>query len=425
MSTGAGDPPPERPPDEPSPPRRPWDDIEVPELDEVASRRPAAPAGAGPPRRRRRGRWLPVLVALLVLAAIGFLVWYFLFRGEGGEAGSSGAPISVEPASVDFGDEDVGRRSPLQTVTLTNTGARPLGIESIELTGKNRKSFAVAAATTCDPIAPLNADESCTIAIRFRPTGRGDRTATLAVRISGQNDLLGVGLSGVGIGEPEVALETTRIDLGEVRIGGEPATGRVRLANRGNVALRIESIELEGQAAADFEALRGRRRCSPSRAVRPGGACALAVRFSPTEVGEWTATLVVRHDAPAGLAQIQQHGVGVRVPRGRVSPSEIAFGRVRVSRRSAPETVTFENIGSGVVAISAVAIGGDGARNFRIAQATCETGTRLRPGETCMVDVRFRPQTRGAHASTLVIEANTPAGRHAVELRGRGAPAAG
>jgi hypothetical protein len=419
--------PPEESPEEPAPEPRPWDDIEVPELEEAAAARAATesvyPEASRPRRRRSR---LGLLAGLLILAAIGFLIWYFLFRSEDESGGSSeAAAATVAPVSLDFGDQDVGKRSPPQTVTLTNTGARPIGIESIELNGPNRKSFTIAKATTCGPVAPLNEDESCTIAIRFRPTGRGDRTAALVVRVSGVAQPLRVALTGAGVGEPEVALEATRIDLGEIALGADPSTGQTTLTNRGNVALRIEAIELEGAAAGEFEVLAGKKRCAPSRAVKPKGSCTLVVRFRPSEVGGRTATLVVRHDASDSLSQIQLQGVGVGVARGTVSPDGIAFGGVRVNRRSAPETVTFENTGTAAATISSVSLGGEGARHFRIADTTCTPDAKVRPGATCTVDVRFRPRTRGAHAATLVIEANTPAGEHAVELRGRGTRAGG
>jgi Cep192 domain 4 len=418
------EPAPEQPPEEPAREPRPWDDIEVPELEEGASR--LTPTAAEPPRPRRRQNRYAILVGLLVLAAIGFLIWYFFFRSDDETQSSSETPPgSVAPASLDFGDQDVGRRSPPQAVTLANTGGRPLGIESIELTGPNRKSFSIAKATTCEPVRPLNEAETCAIAIRFRPTGQGDRTATLAVRVSGMTQPLKVALGGIGVGEPEVSLEATGIELGEVELGAEPTAGQVTLTNRGNVALTIETIELEGEAATNFDVLSGSKRCSPSRAVKPRRSCVLAVRFSPTEIGARTATLVVRHDAPAGVSQIQLHGAGVGVPKGTVSPNEIAFGSVRVNRRSSPETVTFENTGTAAVTIAAVSISGGDARDFRIAAATCEAGTKVRPGETCTVDVRFRPRTRGVHESLLAIEANTPAGEHGVDLRGRGTRASG
>jgi hypothetical protein len=305
-------------------------------------------------------------------------------------------------------------------VTLANAGERPLAIDSLALTGKNRRSFTIARATTCEPAAPVNPGESCTIALRFRPTGRGARSATLTVKLAGLPAPLTVALAGDGVGEPEATLGATAIDLGRVELGAEPSSGQTTLTNGGNVGLRIESVELEGLAAADFEVLGGARRCSPGRRVGPGRSCVLAVRFRPAEVGERSASLVVRHDALSGVSQVELQGVGVGVPRASVAPSELAFGAVRVNRRSGAETVTFESTGSAVARVSGISIGGDGARHFRLAGGTCEEGARLRPGETCTVTVRFRPRARGAQEATLVIEANTPAGRHAVELRGRG-----
>src|SRR5690554_1260971 len=102
-------PPPETPegPPEPPPAPRPWDEIEVPELEEIR-KRPAAAAPPKPPRPPRRRRRLPLLAGALVLAAIGFLVWYFLFRSDG-EPSATGPRTTLSPAALDFGDQDVGR----------------------------------------------------------------------------------------------------------------------------------------------------------------------------------------------------------------------------------------------------------------------------------------------------------------------------
>lgn len=380
-----------------------------------------APAGRRPPRPPRRGLRLRIAATALFLAAVGFLIWYFAFNSDdGGEEQPAVSSLALTPATIDFGDEDVRKRSAVQTLTLTNGGAQPAGIAAIELTGRHRRSFAITKATTCSAEAPLNETDTCTVAVRFQPKGRGERTATLVVRFVGGVEQLASRLRGTGLGEPEIVVETTRLEFGEVELGSGPVTESTTVRNRGNVPLRFESLDLEGPAAGNYRLVQRDNGCTPRRGLRPGQACTLTVRFTPGEVGERTATLVVRHDAAGSPTTLELAGIGLGRPQGRLSPGDVGFGQVRVNRRSDAKTVTLENSGSATLTVAGVSLDGEDPRDFRIAGGSCDEGTTLEPGATCTVELRFRPRTRGRHAATLVVEADTRARRHTADLRGTG-----
>jgi hypothetical protein len=389
------------------------------------------PAGEGPAparvsRRRpppppRRGRALRIVATAAFLAVIGFLIWYFAFGSDGGgESEPAGGGVTLAPRTIDFGDADVGKRGAVQRLTLSNSGAQPAGIASIRIRGRHRRSFAVTRATSCNPEAPLNEADTCSISVRFQPKGRGERDAALVVRFVGGLEPVRARLRGTGLGQPEIVLATTRVDFGDAELGAGPETESTTVRNSGNIPLRFDSIELEGADADDFRIVQGENGCSPKRGLKPRTACTLTVRFTPSAVGERTASLVVRHDAPGSPSTLELAGVGLGRPQGQVKPAELAFGPVRVNRRSAPKTVTLENTGSARLTVQSIALDGENPRDFRIAGGSCEDGARLQPGDTCTVELRFRPRARGKRAATLVFEANTRAGRHTVSLRGTG-----
>ena len=95
--------------------------------------------------------------------------------------------------------------SPAQTVTLSNTGNAPLSIASVtlpNLAGTNPGDFAISN-NACG--ATLAAGASCNIAVTFRPTAVGTRTATL--RVDGQlgqspGSTQDVTLTGIGSATP-------------------------------------------------------------------------------------------------------------------------------------------------------------------------------------------------------------------------------
>lgn len=91
----------------------------------------------------------------------------------------TGTSVSLTPTSIDFGTRVPLLSSTSRTVTLTNadSAGRALAIKGIRITGTNASEFT----QTNNCGTRLSAGASCTITVTFRPSGFGDRTATLAV----------------------------------------------------------------------------------------------------------------------------------------------------------------------------------------------------------------------------------------------------
>src|SRR6202042_1760466 len=88
-----------------------------------------------------------------------------------------GALVKFSPASLDFGDEDVGSSSKPKEVKLTNTGNVDLTITSIQVTGTDGSDFTEA--NNCP--SSLSPKDSCEIQVTFAPTLTGERKADLAI----------------------------------------------------------------------------------------------------------------------------------------------------------------------------------------------------------------------------------------------------
>lgn len=92
--------------------------------------------------------------------------------------GTGQAPIaSFSPLSFSFGGIKVGLSSPVQAITLTNTGNATMSITSITLTGANSTDFSLG--TTCT--STLTASSNCLINITFTPILQGLRSASVSV----------------------------------------------------------------------------------------------------------------------------------------------------------------------------------------------------------------------------------------------------
>jgi chitodextrinase len=85
--------------------------------------------------------------------------------------------ITLSPATLTFANQATGTTSAPQNVTVTNTGAAPLTLGSISVTGVNRTDFAQS--STCG--TSLAQSSSCTISVTFTPSAAGTRSAAVAI----------------------------------------------------------------------------------------------------------------------------------------------------------------------------------------------------------------------------------------------------
>jgi hypothetical protein len=105
---------------------------------------------------------------------------------------ASSPTVSAIPASLSFGNVDVGATSAAQTITLANSGtADATGLTS---TSSNNVEFPVT--STCG--STLAAGASCTLNVAYAPNAAGAASATLTIGYTGGPPLF-VALSGTGV----------------------------------------------------------------------------------------------------------------------------------------------------------------------------------------------------------------------------------
>lgn len=102
--------------------------------------------------------------------------------------------VSVSPSTLNFGSQKVQTAGPPQTITFSNVGEIALSLHSIKITGADAADFKPT--TTCT--ATLMAETSCSIAVTFKPSATGTRSATLVVSDNGGNSPQQVSLTGSG-----------------------------------------------------------------------------------------------------------------------------------------------------------------------------------------------------------------------------------
>jgi hypothetical protein len=100
---------------------------------------------------------------------------------------------SFRPSEIEFSTQKVGSTSKGSTV-LTNTGATPLNISKVAVTGPYASDYVPT--SLCPPsLAP---GASCSISVVFKPSGTGSRSANLTVSDNARNGTQQIELDGRG-----------------------------------------------------------------------------------------------------------------------------------------------------------------------------------------------------------------------------------
>jgi hypothetical protein len=105
--------------------------------------------------------------------------------------------IAVEPGSLSFGSLPIGERSDIVTLKVRSVGAALLELGGYELVGGNAGDFRIVPAS-CEGMRSLLPGSDCTIGVRFRPQGAGQRRARIIVHHGASGGSRQIELSGEG-----------------------------------------------------------------------------------------------------------------------------------------------------------------------------------------------------------------------------------
>src|SRR3989441_899360 len=328
--------------------------------------------------------------------------------------------VTLAPTNLAFGDQRLSTTSPVQTVTLTNSGTATLSITSIALAGLNPGDFAIAAGTTCTNGATVVAGASCLVNLTFTPTAASARTATVTITDDAAGSPQSVSLAGTGI-VPAVTLAPTNLAFGTQRLSTTSPAQTVTLTNSGTATLSITSIALAGSNPGDFAIAAGTT-CTNGATVVAGASCLLNLTFTPTAASARTATVTITDDAPGSPQSVSLTGTGVTPPTATLSATSSAFGNQRVGTTSAAQNLTLTNNGGTPLNLTSITITGAQAADFAFAAGnTCPTGAgSVAPGASCTISISFTPAAIGARTATVTITDDAPGSPQSVSLAGTG-----
>jgi hypothetical protein len=304
------------------------------------------------------------------------------------------------------------------TVTLSNAGATTLTINSIVIGGTNPGDFTLN--NQCGgTIAP---GRTCTVRVRFAPTGTLARSAALTFNTSDAGaPQASVALSGTGT-SPALSASPARLTFTSPLNQASP-TQLVTLSNSGTAPLTITSINLGGTNTGQFGQTNN---CTIGTPVAVGATCTLNVTFRPTSTNPLakSQTININVAAPATSQSIPLTGT-VIIPTYTVSPASITFQNQARNTTSAAPMVTVTNTGTVPLPLTNIAITGS---NRFAATNTCGASvfrpfpSTLAVGASCTISTTFRPTTATTSNASLTISVGggaTPA-QTQISLTGTG-----
>jgi hypothetical protein len=211
--------------------------------------------------------------------------------------GTSPATDALSPLALTFAAQQITTASPVQQITLTNSGDQPLTLIAAQITSGD---FTVVNACGNS----LNPHSTCSMNVAFQPKNIGALSGLLTV--SDQYRTQTVTLNGIGVAPPGVSLAPfSTVTFPATGVGITSAAQTVTLTNNGGVPLVVQSIAITG----DFVIVPGSNNCGSSLAVST--ACAMQVAFAPTVGGPRSGTLTVTDNAASSPQALTLSGNGV------------------------------------------------------------------------------------------------------------------
>jgi len=252
--------------------------------------------------------------------------------------GSSFPIAAVSPATLNFGNQNVGTASASQTVTLRNTGSGILNISAISFAGTGGD---YSQTNTCgSQLTPAGgAKDNCTITVTFSPTAAGSRPDIIQIVDDSANSPQAVALSGSGVVvQGTIQLSPSTLAFGNQQTGTTSTAKTVTLSNASSsFPLTISSITT---GSADFKQTNN---CPVSPATLAASAsCTIQVTFAPTAAANSTSSLTVTGVAANSPQSIALTGTGTSPGSSGAPDFNLTSSQQSISASSAGGTVTFQ-----------------------------------------------------------------------------------
>ncbi|PDV99350.1 S8 family serine peptidase [Candidatus Chloroploca asiatica] len=195
--------------------------------------------------------------------------------------------ITVTPASLAFGDQQVGTTSAPRRVVVQNSGSATLVLQSLEVSGAFQREGG-----DCPELFPADLAEgsSCSVDLVFLPTRIGLHAGSLAISSNAKEAPTSIALSGRGA-VPALGYTPTWLHFAHA---SDPQL--VTITNPGRAPLVINSLTISNT----FARLDGSCAATWPDTLAPGAHCTLQITPVVTSATSYSGTLSIASNVPGG-----------------------------------------------------------------------------------------------------------------------------
>jgi len=220
------------------------------------------------------------------------------------------------------------------------------------------------------------------------------------------------------ISGPSAAFTPTPLNFGSVTTG-QPINLTLHLVNNGDqtLTMNLPGTSITGPNAADFS-----QATTCLATLAPNANCSFILTFSPTTATVESAILQIIDNAPASPQSIALSGTGIAPnPSLAFAPGSLTFIPIAQGATEGPQPIQITNIGSAVLHISNVALGGANPQDFS-ATNTC-TGAPIAVNASCGINISFTPSATGNRSASITLNDDAPNSPQTLFVQGAGATA--
>ena len=315
-------------------------------------------------------------------------------------AGSPPGQIVLAPLRLVFPGTAVGTSSPVQYLTVSNTGATAVSLQPPAVS----KDFQISS-TSCTTSLP--ALTGCTTGIVFTPSVSGPDSGSFSMSTGA--GAYHAALTGNGLNPATDTLNATSLSFAPQLVGTASAAKTVTITNSGDEPLTLITATVSlGDYTVNASA------CATN--VPGHQSCAIAVAFAPTTPGTRSGMLTITDSVHTGAAALTVALTGNGLAPSGISllPSSLAFGAEGVGSTSATQTLTLTNESSSPLSGLTYAAGG----NFAVQPGSC--GSTLAAGGHCALTASFTPNATGTRTGMITVYAQQLGQGLTTELSGIG-----
>jgi len=204
--------------------------------------------------------------------------------------------LTLSSSTLSFGNVNENVASSPITITATNSGATPISISSITVSGDFSET------DDCTKVA-LQPTTNCVIEVTFTPITVGSSIGALTLNDDAAGSPQIVLLSGTGVGTSStLSFSATTLSFGNQAVGAASAPIAVTVTNIGNTVVAVSSITASGDFSETDDCVKV--------PLQPNTNCTINVTFTAQAVGGSTGAILVTDNAAGSPQVLLANGTG-------------------------------------------------------------------------------------------------------------------